>query len=496
MLLNTNLNDKHVRWLLSGGALVLLVLAYFVYLYRLDSYDLYLWDEGRNAVSAVEMSKNGDYIVRYFDGQMDDWELKPPMLMWFQILFSKILGWNVLATRLPAALAVLSLVLVLYFFISRITQSITAGFFTGLILMCAIGFGGEHIARTGDHDGLVVFWLTLYALLAYRFIEHPDAQKWWPILICVFVACAVLTKSVVGLFYVPGILIYLVFSGKLIPVLRNPYSYVGIAVLMGSIVAYYLLRESRQPGYFDLVWRGELFPRYANTESKFMEADWNYYLLGFVNGRFYPWIYWAIPAAIIGLFLGSSNHKKIVAFALCVLLPVLYVVSSGTKNFWYDAPTYPLMCIIIGVGCDATIRYVHQYSRLVGALLVAAFLIYGGLQYKHAFDAMKEMKNINWGPVLYAEAMRNFSKQEGASLPLQAWHERPSAYAAHLLFYSYSQPQQIVYPKRAEELVPGKQVYTCDRASAEQLHQLFELDTLAMHEVCVLLHIKSAKEIQ
>jgi 4-amino-4-deoxy-L-arabinose transferase-like glycosyltransferase len=497
MLLDVNLNNSKSRWMMIGGGAILLVCAYFVYLYRLDAYDLYLWDEARNAVSALEMSNNGDYIVRYYDGQMDDWELKPPMLMWLQILFSKIVGWNVLATRLPVALAVVSLVLVLYIFVARITQSVTAGFFASMVLMCSIGFGGEHIARTGDHDGLAVFWLTLYALLTFKFIEHPENQKWLPILICVCMACAVLTKSIVGLFYVPGILIYLVFSGKLIPVLRNPHSYIGIAVLMGTIVAYYLLRETRQPGYFDLVWRGELFPRYANTENKFMEADWNYYLLGFVNGRFYPWIYWLIPSAVLTFALGSVSHKKITTYALLTVIPVLFVISSGTKNPWYDAPTYPLMCIIIGDGVDTSIRYLFRHGRVLGFAGLLIVLIYSGFCYEKAFQSMKKVNNVRYGPVMYARAMKHFLQVNGVSIPLYAWHERTKANSAHLLFYSLTQPQHTVYPKSVEELVLGKQVYTCDAASAEQIHQLFETDTLSVYDdVCVLLEIKSMKSAQ
>ena len=87
-----------------------LVLAFIIYMPifgHLNSLPIRIWDEARLATDAYEMLHNGNFIVTYFDGKPDMWNTKPPLLIWFDVLFMKTIGVNELAVRLPSAFAAL-----------------------------------------------------------------------------------------------------------------------------------------------------------------------------------------------------------------------------------------------------------------------------------------------------------------------------------------------------------------------------------------------------
>jgi len=55
---------------------------YFPLFLHLENLPLRIWDEARLAVSAYEMSHNGNYIVVHFDGKPEMWSTKPPLMIW------------------------------------------------------------------------------------------------------------------------------------------------------------------------------------------------------------------------------------------------------------------------------------------------------------------------------------------------------------------------------------------------------------------------------
>ena len=71
---------------------IVMLICCFPIFYRLDTLPIRQWDEARNAVSAIEMLQNKNYLIRYFGGQPDYFDVKPPLLIWLQVLTIKIFG--------------------------------------------------------------------------------------------------------------------------------------------------------------------------------------------------------------------------------------------------------------------------------------------------------------------------------------------------------------------------------------------------------------------
>src|SRR5690606_35013342 len=87
--------------------IILLVIVYFPIFGHLDTFPVKWWDEARNATNAYEMYRTGNWIVATYDYTPDMWNTKPPLLIWIQVFFFKMLGPTVLAIRLPSAFAAL-----------------------------------------------------------------------------------------------------------------------------------------------------------------------------------------------------------------------------------------------------------------------------------------------------------------------------------------------------------------------------------------------------
>ena len=52
---------------------------------HLDKQTMRMWDEARFAVHAMEMARNGNWLVQHFDGSPDMWSTKPPLATWLQV---------------------------------------------------------------------------------------------------------------------------------------------------------------------------------------------------------------------------------------------------------------------------------------------------------------------------------------------------------------------------------------------------------------------------
>lgn len=63
------------------------IILIFPIFYDLGGLTIRQWDESRNATNALEMSKNGNYLVTYFNNNIEMWNTKPPLLIWIQTFF-------------------------------------------------------------------------------------------------------------------------------------------------------------------------------------------------------------------------------------------------------------------------------------------------------------------------------------------------------------------------------------------------------------------------
>jgi len=298
---------------------IFLSLLYFPLFLNLDFFPFQIWDEAREAIHAYEMYHSGNYLVAQYEGSPDMWSLKPPMLTWLQCFFIHFLGFGELAIRLPSALSALGTCLLVLQFITNITAKPAMGYISAILLLCFDSFTNIHASRTGDIDALLTFFLTWSMIQCYLFLFSNRKHR-HILLFFLSLTCAVLTKGIAGLLFLPVYLFLLVYKLLIInpphfnyyknqsnttkkylyiikawlafyykhvyllikSVFRNQKvtrnALVGAALFCVCVVGFYLGREILNPGYIEAVAKNEWFARYLHT-LEFHQQPFDFYFV-------------------------------------------------------------------------------------------------------------------------------------------------------------------------------------------------------------------------
>ena len=142
------------------GCIVILVLLYAVFLLRLTSFPIRLWDESMYAINAYEMLQRHQYFVPYFNGAVDHMTTKPLLAIWVKMISIKALGYDELAIRLPSALAGMLSACLVFLFVKKNSSTLWA-WCSFCVLITSLGFVHFHTARTGEPDSILTLFLLL-----------------------------------------------------------------------------------------------------------------------------------------------------------------------------------------------------------------------------------------------------------------------------------------------------------------------------------------------
>lgn len=362
-------NTTNLILFLVVGALV-----YFPLFLHIDVLPLKVYDESRLAVNAVEMLESGNLLVTTFEGKPDMWNTKPPLMIMLQAAFMKLIGINELAVRLPAALAGLATVVLLFFFSRKHFKSVAAGIITVLVLVTTKGYVTEHVTRTGDYDVLLTLFNLAGMLAFYYAIETENKQRQgkYLLLTAICATFAVLTKSVVGLMFFPAFFVYALIHKKLLLILKNKYLYFSILVFIIPVLSYYLLRETYNPGYLQAIFDNELGGRYLETLEDH-KAPFYWYFNEIASRDFTPWIMLLPFSLVLGLTKSAATRRLTILCSL-VALSFLLIISMGqTKLDWYESPVYPILSLLAMFPLLAIYEHFKKYKIIGFFLMISVF---------------------------------------------------------------------------------------------------------------------------
>lgn len=354
--------------------LLVLALAGVAFLDGIRSRPITLWDESRLAVNAAEMVASGNWLVTTYEGRPDLWNTKPPLLVWLQAALLRLGLPGAVAVRLPSALAATACAVGLLLVGHRMLRDTLAGAVAALVLVGSPGFAGVHVARSGDYDALLALLVgaTLVAFFAWSESDDDARRRRWLAAFWLLLLAALLTKSVHALIGLPALLLHAALTGRLRRLLLARGMYLGLAATAGAVALFVLLRERAAPGYLDAMLANDVLGRYLDTVERHA-APAGYYLRGFVDGRFAPWIL-LLPAAAAATLAGRRDRGwRLSLLALLFALTALLVLETArTKIHWYDAQLYPPLALVVGVGVARVVhRLLDRRAASPGAVLPA-----------------------------------------------------------------------------------------------------------------------------
>lgn len=475
--------------------LFLIIIAYPLF-GVLDKMSIRLWDESRLAINAYEMSRSSNWLVTTFDGAPDMWNTKPPLLIWIQALFIKIFGFGPLSLRIPVALACALTVYYLFRFLSKGVQNYMLGFIATLVLVSSAGYVCEHVARTGDFDGLLVLFTTLSCFSFFNFIEKENYKYLYYFFI--FLALAVLTKSIAGMLFLPALFIYTICRKKLVSVLKSKHFYLGLLLFITPVILFYVLREHYNPGYFKAVVDNEFGGRYLKTLEKH-DYPFDFYYVLLYSHHFQYWL----PIAIMGILAGLLHQhifiRKLTLFSLlCIICFSLVISFSHTKLLWYDAPLYPFLAIITAIPIYTL--YLFIAKQLADAPKWKRLLPVAGISLVFLIPYFSTTQKITKIPE-YSENERVFAisryliKGINGKVPVDGYKVVAEGYVPHIISYIYMANEQGIDLKKItrEELQPGDKVIVEGDPIKELIKQKFDYQLLHSEDYVEIYHLLRAK---
>jgi 4-amino-4-deoxy-L-arabinose transferase-like glycosyltransferase len=322
------------------------LLMYFPLFIDLDVLPLRIWDEARLSESAYEMNKYGNYLIPHVAGYPDMWSVKPPLMIWLQVLFIKVVGTGELAVRLPAAISAFCTCLLLMAFCVKYLKNFWWGFISVIVLITSNGYMGMHEARSANYDSLLTLFITFYCIAFYAYTVSKKTK--YITLTFVGIILATLTKGIAGLLFLPGLLVFAIIRKSIPGLLKSKVFYINLLLFLTIFIGYYLLREQYNPGYIQRVLADEWGGRYLGAIDGHKGGFW-FYFDNLLNVRYRYWISILFVGIIVGLTIENNLAKNTVLYSTIIVLTYFLIISlCKTKIDWYDMPMYPFMALIIG----------------------------------------------------------------------------------------------------------------------------------------------------
>ena len=332
-----------------------------------------------------------------------------------------IFGPNELAVRLPSAVAAAATAILVSLFCALFLKDRIAGVAAPAVLLTSVGFTGEHVARGGDYDSLLVLFVTVFLLCGFAF--GRTQQRRFIVAGSAALSLAIMTKGIAGLMMAPGLFLWFVTQRRLWPALLRVDVLAGVIAALALPLIVYLATEFHQPGYLEAVVKNELWGRFGSLVEGGTPRDKFYYLRNFMAYKFVPWIYF-LPLCL------TLSHPFI-RFGAAVEASFLFIISASQTRFpWYDAPFYPVASICVALLISSFIS-ASRLDRIsgwkVGVLLSAFFFLpaYKNLFIEVVRESVPYRDNDKREALIarsYADALDTIAKQNavepGATLSI------------------------------------------------------------------------------
>ncbi|HXA84157.1 MAG TPA: glycosyltransferase family 39 protein, partial [Candidatus Dormibacteraeota bacterium] len=319
-----------------------------------------------HAEAAREMVEHNDWVTLKINDGFRYLE-KAPLMYWCVAASLKALGVHDWSARLPIALGVLALLLVVYR-IGRRFYGEEGGLYAALAL--ATGFGPFIFTRILIPDMLVGLWLALgfdfflTTLKQAEAGEKPSAWLCWGI--AATMALNVLTKGLIGLVFPIGtIFLFLLVTGNLRHLLKLRLVSSFLVFLLIA-APWHLLAGFRNPaqgqtrGFFWFYFVNEHFLRYlkkrypADYDTVPIWLFWGLNLLWLM-----PWTAFIVQALAtvprrIKLWRGgltknglSQQERATLLFAVWALV-IMAFFSFSSRQEYYVIPALPGVALLLG----------------------------------------------------------------------------------------------------------------------------------------------------
>ena len=186
------------------------------------------------------------------------------------------------------------------------------------------------------------------AISYFQYLES-NSKKYLG-LFAISLTAALLTKNLLAGAFLPGLLLYTIYSKKLIRVLTDKYVWIAILSVVGVFACTIFYLNETYPGFIDRMWGYELMGRYTDAKDGH-KGGFGFFLndLAFTSFKIY---FWMVPLSLLVLFtkkLSGISSRLLICLGIVYFSYLLIISFAETKLFWYGTPIIPIGAIMIGI---------------------------------------------------------------------------------------------------------------------------------------------------
>src|SRR3954470_5633565 len=370
----------------SRRAQVLVLLALAAAIYVGTSFWPALLDDAdaSHALVSREMNASGDYVVLKLGGVR--YLQKAPLHYWMVAGLYRVFGENEFATRLPDALAMLGIVLMVYAFVRRFFSE-RAGFYGGLAAATSIGFW--MFTRIMIPEAVYTFFfLVIFYLFLRAWTGRLDPRiGYWGA--AAAMGLAVLTRALIAVIFPCAIIfLFLVATAgwRRWRELRI-FSSAGIFLLIAA--PWHLMAEWRAPGFAWWYFINEHFKRAVGSR---WPPDYDAVpLWAWLLAHLAWWFPWSVFLTLIARELprwrewrrlDAGGQARLLLFIWTSFVLFFFSLTGGSPMEYYSFAAWPAAAALIGPAlANAEEQGSRWLMRSQVALAVIGVVIAGALGY-------------------------------------------------------------------------------------------------------------------
>lgn len=336
--------------------ILLMSLLAFLCFYHLGDYDLVPWDELRHGLNAYEMLKKNNYLVNYASGEIDYWNVKPPLHFYFVMLGYKIFGYNPLGLRFFSALAYLILVSIIALFLKKKTNQYVS-LISIIIFSVSVSFFYHHFVRTGDADSLYILFIGI-ALIS---LTLSNKNTNWLHLTGLMFALAFLTKSWHTIVLIPIIFFYWLWTKMYKSMKWWQYLTCCLCAIIPILIWAIARFNFDSFTFFKKMFWYDLFDRTTTVIDNYYTNNYPTYYIVSLNQN--PIQFICLILFLINLTIKIFKKQKLTDIdKLCLIsffsIFILFTIAQ-TKHVWYIYPT----CIPLTIGGATSVIEIYQLLK-------------------------------------------------------------------------------------------------------------------------------------
>jgi 4-amino-4-deoxy-L-arabinose transferase-like glycosyltransferase len=348
--------------------------------------------DASHALVAREMLQRGDWAVMYMDGVR--YLEKAPLHYWMVAATYKLIGQGAFPTRLPLALSVVGLVLMVYGF-ARYFLGERAGFYSGLVICTSLGT--FLFTRVMIPEAIFALELTAFFYLFLRAWNGALDPRIGYSGAAAMMALAVLTLGLIGLVFPLGVVFWFVVLTRSWNRWREMHLFSSALIFFGIAAPWHLLAEHRSPGFFWSYFVNEHFRRALGTryppdyDAVPLLLWWALHVVWlFPWSLFLPYALKEFPhPSMWGRKMEPSQQARLLLFIWAGIILVFFSLTSGSRMEYYSFGAWPALAILLGSGLakaeETHARWLPRFQAALaatGVLLAAAlgFLLWSSWQ--------------------------------------------------------------------------------------------------------------------